>query len=70
MDWVHRPVPASPAPAKRDVLSVHLADCPANGTVQWTPRSKVKLPTVNKRLMAKASVTGNVGITANYYSEV
>lgn len=43
---------------------------PANGTIQWTPRSKVKLLTVNKRLTAKASVTGNVGITANYYSEV
>lgn len=42
---------------------------PANGTVQWTPRGKVKLATVNKRLMAKASVTGNVGITTNYYSE-
>jgi hypothetical protein len=42
---------------------------PANGTIQWTPRSKVKLATANKRLMAKASVTGNVGITAQYYSE-
>lgn len=42
---------------------------PANGTVQWTPRGKVKLATANKRLMAKASVTGNVGITTNYYSE-
>lgn len=42
---------------------------PANGTVQWTPRGKIKLPTADKRLMAKASVTGNVGITTNYYSE-
>lgn len=42
---------------------------PTNGTVQWTPRSKMKLPTANKRLTAKASVTGNVGITAQYYSE-
>lgn len=42
---------------------------PANGIAQWTPRSKVKLSTANKRLMAQASVTGNVGITAQYYSE-
>jgi hypothetical protein len=42
---------------------------PANGTVQWTPRSKVKLATANKRLTAKASVGGNVAITTNYYSE-
>lgn len=42
---------------------------PANGTVQWTPRSKMKLPTANKKLTAKASVTGNVSITPQYYSE-
>lgn len=43
---------------------------PANGTVQWTPRSKTKLLTANKRLTARSSANGNVGITAHYYSEV
>lgn len=42
---------------------------PANGTVQWTPRSKTKLSTANKRLQVKSNATGNVAITAHYYSE-
>lgn len=42
---------------------------PANGTVQITPRSKVKLATADKKLTAKSSVAGNVGITVCYYSE-
>ena len=42
---------------------------PANGTVQITPRGKVKLATANKKLTADASVAGNVAITTTYYSE-
>lgn len=42
---------------------------PANGTVQITPRGKVKLATVDKKLTAKASVAGNIAVTAHYYSE-
>ncbi len=42
---------------------------PADGTVQITPRGKVKLATANKKLTAKASVAGNVAITTTYYSE-
>jgi hypothetical protein len=42
---------------------------PANGTVQITPRGKVKLATANKKLTGKASVAGNVAITVTYYSE-
>lgn len=42
---------------------------PANGAVQWTPRGKVKLATADKKLMYKASVTGNVAATAIYFSE-
>jgi hypothetical protein len=43
---------------------------PANGTIQITPRGKIKLPTVNKKLMVDASAAGNVAVTATYYSEV
>lgn len=43
---------------------------PGNGIVQITPRSKMKLATAGKKLTAKGSVTGNVGITICYYSEV
>jgi hypothetical protein len=42
---------------------------PANGTVQITPRSKVKLHTINKKLMVDASAAGNIAVTATYYSE-
>ena len=42
---------------------------PANGTIQITPRGKVKLPTVNKKLMVDASAAGNITVTAVYYSE-
>lgn len=42
---------------------------PANGTVQITPRSKCKLATVNKKITAKASVAGNIAVTAFYFSE-
>lgn len=42
---------------------------PANGTVQITPRGKVKLATANKKLMVDASVAGNIAVTALYYSE-
>lgn len=42
---------------------------PANGTVQITPRSKMKLATVNKKVTAKASVAGNIAVTAFYFSE-
>lgn len=42
---------------------------PANGTVQITPRGKVKLATAGKKLTGKASVAGNVAITVVYYSE-
>lgn len=42
---------------------------PANGTVQITPRGKMKLATVNKRVTAKASVAGNIAVTAFYFSE-
>lgn len=51
------------------LLTIAKIFLPANGTVQWTPRGKVKLPTANKRLVAKASVAGNLGVTTNYYSE-
>lgn len=43
---------------------------PANGTVQITPRGKIKLATANKKLTAKASVAGNVAFTVSYFSEV
>ena len=42
---------------------------PANGTVQITPRSKIKLHTINKKLMVDASAAGNIAVTATYYSE-
>lgn len=43
---------------------------PANGFYQITPRSKIKLATANKKLMADASVAGNVAITVLYHSEL
>lgn len=42
---------------------------PANGSVQFTPRSKLKLPTADKKLQVDASVAGNISVTAFYYSE-
>jgi hypothetical protein len=42
---------------------------PANGTVQLTPRGKVKLATADKKLLVDASATGNIAVTALYYSE-
>jgi hypothetical protein len=42
---------------------------PADGTIQITPRGKVKLSTANKRVMARSDVSGNVAITAIYHSE-
>lgn len=42
---------------------------PANGTVQITLRDGLKLATANKKLQGKASVAGNVRITACYHSE-
>lgn len=49
-----------------DIFKVFL---PANGTLQITPRDKVKLATADKKLTAKGSATGNVGITVTYHSE-
>jgi len=49
-----------------DIFKIFL---PANGTVQITPRGKVKLATADKKLTGKASVAGNVGITVTYFSE-
>lgn len=49
-----------------DIFKVFL---PTNGTLQITPRSKVKLATADKKLTAKGSAAGNVGITVSYYSE-
>lgn len=42
---------------------------PANGTVQITPRGKVKLATADKKLQVDASVAGNIAVTVCYYSE-
>lgn len=43
---------------------------PANGSVQITPRGKVKLPVADKKLFGDASASGNVAITVTYHSEV
>lgn len=43
---------------------------PANGSYQFTPRGKFKLPTADKKLQGKATVAGNVSVTALYFSEV
>ena len=42
---------------------------PANGTVQYTPRGKIKLASADKKLTVTASVAGNIAVTASYYSE-
>lgn len=49
-----------------DIFKVFL---PAYGTVQITPRGKVKLATADKKLTAKASVAGNVAFTVTSFSE-
>lgn len=42
---------------------------PANGTVQITPRGKIKLATIDKKLTVQTSASGNIAVTATYYSE-
>ena len=41
----------------------------AGGTAQFSPRSKLKLPTADKKLRGDASVSGNVAILVLYHSE-
>ncbi len=48
------------------LLSVYITE---NTTVQITFRGKLKLATINKKLVMRASVAGNVAVTAFYYSE-
>ena len=48
------------------LLKVFMA---ANSTIQITPRGKMKLATADKKLMIDSSVSGNVAVTAFYYSE-
>lgn len=49
-----------------DILKIFI---PANGTVQITPRGKLKLATTAKKLAATASVAGNISILVLGYSE-
>lgn len=42
---------------------------PANGSAQWTARSKTKLATADKKLQVQTSAAGNIAVTAHYYSE-
>lgn len=42
---------------------------PAYGTIQLTPRGYFRVPNTDLRLMAIASVAGNVSITTMYFSE-
>lgn len=42
---------------------------PANGSAQVTLRGYLKAAVADKKLMGKASVAGNVAITAVYFSE-
>lgn len=49
-----------------DLLKIFL---PANGTYQFTPRSRLKLATADKKLTVDASVAGNISVLAFYYSE-
>lgn len=46
--------------------TVHAA---ANQTYQLTPRSPLKLPTADKKLMVDTDAAGNIAVTAFYYSE-
>lgn len=48
------------------IASIYL---PANGSIQWTPRSKTKLATADKKLQVQTSAAGNVAVTAHFYSE-
>ena len=41
----------------------------AGGTAQFSPRSKLTLPTADKKLRGDASVSGNVAILVLYHSE-
>ena len=52
--------------AGTDILKFY---CPANTTIQITPRGKIRLPVSNKKAYGKASVAGNVAITLCYHSE-
>jgi hypothetical protein len=49
-----------------DILKIFIL---ANTTLPIVLPSKYKLATANKRLTAKGSATGNIGITVSYYSE-
>ena len=42
---------------------------PADGTIQFTPRTNWKLPVADKKLQGKASTSGNVYVTVFYFSE-
>jgi hypothetical protein len=48
------------------LASVYL---PANGTYQFTPRSRLKLATADRTLQVQTSAAGNIAVTAFYYSE-
>lgn len=50
----------------RDVFKFYV---PANGTMQITPRGKLKLAVADKKLQLTTSAAGNVGCTVLYYSE-
>jgi hypothetical protein len=52
--------------AANPIASIYL---PASGTYQWTPRSKTKLATADKKLMIRTSAAGAIRVTAHYYSE-
>jgi len=49
-----------------DFLKVYV---PANTALQLTPRGKLKLSTIDKKLNGKASAAGNVAVTIMYHSE-
>lgn len=49
-----------------DVAKFFLA---ANSSFYYKPTNKIKLATVNKKLTARASVSGNIAVTAEYHSE-
>lgn len=48
------------------IASVYL---PANGTAILCTRGKRKLATADKKLMVRTSASGNIRVTANYWSE-
>ena len=43
--------------------------CAANTAYQYTPRSKFKLGTADKKLMVDTSAAGNISVLVSYYSE-